>query len=342
MKIFIYSLITVVILLVFNLNLVASSADERFEFDGNILFTAGQVEKNISHIYSLDGAARKVIQLTHKGRNCCPKWSPDGKKIAFVSARRDNHNNYEIYIMDADGKNQRRLTKAAWGGSSDPRWDSTGELIFYYSDEKEKVLSLKTGEVHVIPNKDDLQDIKSKKSINDYINKLSNIFKKKTKEELTELEKDFKKSSDDMSRARRSIFKRYPSPDGRYYALYYRLPGKIKLLDIKTNELKELKSESAGMPAWTKDGKKLGYVNGENNDHVIIFDIGANQYTEVTLTKKKEHFCRDELSWSSDSGKIAYTCGTDLIYVDSSQIYILDLETRNTKIIIKGYSPDWY
>ena len=37
-----------------------------------------------------------------------PSWSPDGERIAF-SSYRDNEWG-EIYVMDADGDNQRRLT----------------------------------------------------------------------------------------------------------------------------------------------------------------------------------------------------------------------------------------
>jgi Tol biopolymer transport system component len=36
-----------------------------------------------------------------------PAWSPDSRKIAFISARDGNN---EIYTSDADGRNQRRLT----------------------------------------------------------------------------------------------------------------------------------------------------------------------------------------------------------------------------------------
>ena len=39
-----------------------------------------------------------------------PTWSPDGKKIAFVSDRDDNK---EIYIMNADGSGQMPLTNNA-------------------------------------------------------------------------------------------------------------------------------------------------------------------------------------------------------------------------------------
>ncbi len=36
-----------------------------------------------------------------------PKWSPDGKKIAFVSTR---NGNWDIYVMNANGSNMTRLT----------------------------------------------------------------------------------------------------------------------------------------------------------------------------------------------------------------------------------------
>ena len=37
-----------------------------------------------------------------------PSWSPDGRKIAFVSHR---DGSYGIYVMNADGSGQRRLAQ---------------------------------------------------------------------------------------------------------------------------------------------------------------------------------------------------------------------------------------
>jgi Tol biopolymer transport system component len=39
-----------------------------------------------------------------------PAWSPDGRKIAFVS---DRDGTYEVYVMNADGSGQRRLRRLA-------------------------------------------------------------------------------------------------------------------------------------------------------------------------------------------------------------------------------------
>ena len=37
-----------------------------------------------------------------------PAWSPDGRRIAFVSNR---DGSYEVYVMNADGSGQRRLAQ---------------------------------------------------------------------------------------------------------------------------------------------------------------------------------------------------------------------------------------
>ena len=59
-----------------------------------------------------------------------PSWSPDGRRIAFVSYRDGNR---EIYVMNADGSGQTRLTdNPAWDIS--PSWSSDGTRIAFYSD----------------------------------------------------------------------------------------------------------------------------------------------------------------------------------------------------------------
>jgi Tol biopolymer transport system component len=60
-----------------------------------------------NEIYVFLGGGR-FQQLTdnHAG-DFNPIWSPDGEHIAFVSTR---DGNFEIYMMDADGTHQRRLT----------------------------------------------------------------------------------------------------------------------------------------------------------------------------------------------------------------------------------------
>ena len=52
--------------------------------------------------------------MTDDGTSAGPVWSPDGQKIAFTS-RRDASGLWggSIYVMNADGSAQRRLTRGA-------------------------------------------------------------------------------------------------------------------------------------------------------------------------------------------------------------------------------------
>jgi len=81
-------------------------------------------------IYVMNADGSNPIDLTNSsGHNWYPAWSPDGTKIAFSS---DRTGNYEIYVMDADGGNLRRLTSI--GNCNQPSWSPDGSLIVFTHD----------------------------------------------------------------------------------------------------------------------------------------------------------------------------------------------------------------
>ena len=78
---------------------------------GVILFTMNKKETlgavTIAELYY-----RRLLLLSTR-----PRWSPDGKKIVFhstmdlqASESQEQGNEFEIYVMDADGSNVKRLT----------------------------------------------------------------------------------------------------------------------------------------------------------------------------------------------------------------------------------------
>lgn len=74
---------------------------------------------------------RKLIVIPPGRHNeIFPAWSPDGKKIAFESNRDTHDGNYEIYVMNADGSNQTRLTNNK-AFDMQPTWSPDGKKIIF-------------------------------------------------------------------------------------------------------------------------------------------------------------------------------------------------------------------
>ena len=88
------------------------------------------------HIFSIDLVSGRVNQLT-SGRNHndgSPRWSPDGRRIAFKSSRSGN---WDVYVMDANGTSVTRLTDSP-ANDHDPVWMPDGQSVIISSDRESR------------------------------------------------------------------------------------------------------------------------------------------------------------------------------------------------------------
>jgi len=79
----------------------------------------------LPHVYVWEKGASKSLARGHS-----PAWHPDGESLAYVSGDEENS---DIYVMDADGSNSRRITKNKMRDIM-PRWSPDGKHIVFVSN----------------------------------------------------------------------------------------------------------------------------------------------------------------------------------------------------------------
>ncbi|MCJ7581145.1 MAG: S9 family peptidase, partial [Candidatus Aminicenantes bacterium] len=135
----------------------------QFKRDGE-----GYLSKDLyTHLYVYTAADKSLTQITSGNFNeSSPVWSPDGKRIAFVSNRTDNPNgnsDTNIWIVSADnpdkGQTLLQVTSNP-GADSSPSWSPDGRFltyttaiepeIFWYATNHLAVISAEGGEPKIL------------------------------------------------------------------------------------------------------------------------------------------------------------------------------------------------
>jgi len=106
--------------------------DPRLSPDGRLVaFTVGvpdvAANRTRTQVYVVPAAGGEPKQITSgDASSTTPRWSPDGKRIAFVTGG-------QIWTMDAAGGDRRQVTGISTG-AADPVWSPDGRLIAFASD----------------------------------------------------------------------------------------------------------------------------------------------------------------------------------------------------------------
>src|SRR5688572_20949671 len=108
-------------------------ADPQVSPDGkHVAFTIGDVNfdanRVVTQIYVMTMATGAEIKRLTSGDSSAsgPRWSPDGKKIAYVTGG-------QIWVMDDDGEDKEQVTKISTGASG-PVWSPDGKWIAFTSE----------------------------------------------------------------------------------------------------------------------------------------------------------------------------------------------------------------
>jgi dipeptidyl aminopeptidase/acylaminoacyl peptidase len=225
-------------------------------------------------IWVSDTAQSRPRRYTAGDNDTTPRWSPDGRSMAFVRApagevkpkneeERDRGvGKPQLWLLTADGGEARQLTWARWG-AGDPVWSPDGAVIVYAAevggpdDPEAEDASLHEKRVPAVRRIDRLWNRLD--GVGWIYERRSHLFSVRTEggqpKQLTDGDWD------DASPA--------VSPDGRRIAFTsdrtaerWGWPANdIWVLDLTSKALKRLTDETvyAGPPAWSPDGRQLAF-----------------------------------------------------------------------------------
>src|ERR1700759_855797 len=126
---------------------LTSVGDPRISPDGRrVAYVVTRIDEDANAyrtaiwVAPLDGSADAKQFTTGERNDGSPRWSPDGRWLAFISNRDGDDEKKakgQLYVMPADGGEPRRLTEGKESGDSVARAPAASRLAFTRRDRDE-------------------------------------------------------------------------------------------------------------------------------------------------------------------------------------------------------------
>lgn len=264
-----------------------------------------------SEIWAIKPDGSGLRRLTHSPTgtsNQVPRWSPDGRHIAFGSNRYAPSlgNGREIYSMNRDGSGLQRLTyrlRDSWN----PEWSPDGRRIAFESD----------GKIYVMDASG------------------SNIRRLMTDQTFSSQVEGTSAWSPDGMRIAFSAIAR----DREDYEIY--------ALELETSTLTQLTDNNVydAHVAWSPDGQYLSFDSDrDGNPEVYVMRSDGSQVVRLTNHPRMDNAAR----WSRDGQRLAFNSTRDFKSdaLSNFEIYVMNRDGSGVRRLtnnnlVKDTHPDW-
>ena len=269
-------------------------------------------------------------------------------QIAFSSNREGD---YEIYVMDINGKNQRRLTNSRHGDYS-PSWSPDGKRIVFSSKRDGGV----TSEIYVMDADGSSPQRLTNNGHNDYSPSWSPDGERiafVSVHEIYVMDADGgneKRLSQDDQKGYSPSW----SPDGKRIAFSSERAGHFRGDHGITDEIYVMDADGGNekrlannrnydwQPVWSPDSKRIAFSSWKPEDwegiEIYVMDTDGDNQRKLTNNRHPD----DSPVWSPDGERIAFESWRD----GNWEIYVMDADGGNQRNLTKhgswDTSPAWY
>ena len=269
-------------------------------------------------------------------------FGAQNSRIVFSTTR---HHRTEIYVMDADGGNQERLTDNR-AYDNYPTWSPDREKIAFVSDRDGGVPQIYVMDAHG-KRAIKLTDTAEGKGDPDWSPDGERIaFTSWDGQDWWSRENPRIIVMDaDGNNAFKLTDGEHPSwsPGGRRIAFASGYDWKDQIYVIGANggrRERVTKSRAVkSMPAWSPDGKRIAYMaTDEGTFHIFV--IGVDGKNRVRLTHNLEDHM--DPTWSPDGRQIAYVWGPDILVNPPAKIRLMTADGKYIKQLSDEHNGNEY
>jgi Tol biopolymer transport system component len=284
----------VILILAFTVSQVSPTQNlpQKTLYNGVIAFSNTRPDGN-NEIYTVNSDGNGFTRITNSSvRDLGPAWSPDGSKIAFYIHISDQYQ-WSQYIMDADGKNIKRLTNTANVCDGQPDWSPDGRYIAFgrlYSRENYRA------EIWMM-NADGTNQHRVGTFSGDSPSwspdgtKMVITYHNNNRSSIAIINVDGTGLTEISTEGTENTWPAW-SPDGTKIAFQSNRTGNHELFVMNADGSNPVKLTDNpgedGDPAWSPDGTRIAYISWRNNRYEIHL-INADGTSPVRLVTMATH-----------------------------------------------------